>query len=101
MKKLVESWITAEREYHGNTLGAALKALNQLLGTRATHSRVSEWRRGVYHPANFFVSQVLWRTLPWALKRAGIVASPEALLRLSELLWLFEIKDGKRQRHIL
>lgn len=22
MKKLVESWIAAEREYHGNTLGA-------------------------------------------------------------------------------
>ncbi len=101
MQKLVESWIVAEQDLYGNNIAAAVKALNDALGTNATPSRVSEWRRGIYHPSNFLISQMLWRTLPWALKRAGLEASADSIAKVRELLWVFEVQNNRRQRHIL
>ncbi len=101
MRKLVDSWISAEREHYGNTLGKAIKGLNATLGMQATCSRVSEWRRGVYHPSNIVLSQMLWRTLPWALKKAGIDTSAEAIYRMRNLLWIIEEQGDKGTRYFL
>jgi hypothetical protein len=95
MRRLVESWIEAEREYYGNSLAAAIRRMNEKRGCRLTHSRVSEWRRGVYAPSQVMISQMLYRTLPWALKKAGIAATREEVRALESLLWLTFQKDGQ------
>jgi len=95
MRRLVESWIQAEKESHGNTLAAAIRRMNEKRGYRLTHSRVSECRRGVYVPSAIALSQMLYRTLPWALAKAGIAVSGPQLRELEKLLWMFEEKDGQ------
>lgn len=62
---------------------------------KLTHSRVSEWRRGVYVPSQFILSQMLYRTLPWMLIQAGIEASAKQLNTLKGLIWILEEKDGQ------
>ncbi len=94
MRRLVESWVEAEKRYHGNTLAAAIRRMNEKRGMRLTHSRVSEWRRGVYVPGQIVLSQMLLRTLPWALKQAGIEVSQAQLGELERLLWVTKEKDG-------
>lgn len=94
MKRLVESWIEAEKNYHGNTLAAAIKRLNETREMRVTHSRVSEWRRGVYVPSPVVVSQMLLCTLPWALQRAGIAVSRPQFRELEKLLWVVREEGG-------
>jgi len=56
MRRLVESWVEAERAHHGNSLAEAIRRLNENRGMRVTHSRVSEWRRGVYAPSQLVLS---------------------------------------------
>lgn len=101
MRRLVESWIQAEREHHGNSLAAAIRRVNEKCGTKLTRSRVSEWRRGVYVPSQVILSQMLFRTLPWALEQAGIAASQPQFLELEKLLWLMEEKGGHHLFNLL
>ena len=95
MKRLVESWVRAEREYHGNNLAAAIRRLNESRGVHVTHSRVSEWRRGVYVPSQVILSMMLYRTLSWALREAGIAATRAQMNQLRALLWNHIEDDGK------
>jgi hypothetical protein len=90
MKRLVESWVRAEREHHGNNLASALRLMNDRLDTKVTHSRVAEWRRGVYVPSQAILSRMLYRTLVWALKQAGIAVTPEQENRLRMALWNYD-----------
>lgn len=99
MRRLVESWNAAERELHGNTLAAAIEDLNQTLQMRVSRARVSEWRRGVNHPSTSVVSQLLWRTMPWALGEAG--APPGALESIRAHLWRIEMRDGEEWYDLL
>jgi hypothetical protein len=87
MRRLVESWIKAEQS-RGNNLAAAIRILNDLLGTKVTHSRLSEWKRGVYAPRQEVLSLMMLRTLPWALRQAGIEASDDQGKALVGLFWL-------------
>jgi hypothetical protein len=86
MKRMVESWVEAERSY-GHTPATALRQLNENLGTKYTHSRLSQWRRGVYTPAPSVLSRMLFRTLPWAIDEVGIEASDEQLQALDRYFW--------------
>ena len=95
MRQLVTSWLQAERKYHGNTQAQALRELNESLGVRVTHSRVAEWRRGVYVPSAEVLSEMLYRALPWLLKQAGITADRNQLGVLDRLLWVHN-EDGGR-----
>ena len=95
MRRLVESWIEAERDHHGNRLAQAIRRMNEKRGGSLTHSRVSEWRRGVYVPSQVILSQMLYRTLPWALQRAGIAPSEAQYQELEKLLWMAQEKDGE------
>ena len=52
MKQLVNSWVEAELKGYRNTLGGAIKELNEECGMRINYSRLSEWRRGLYAPAS-------------------------------------------------
>ncbi len=101
MRRLVESWIEAEKEYHGLTLGEAIERLNEDLGMRINYSRVAEWKRGRYVPNPTALSWILSRTLPWVVQKMGLDPAPEALDRMAELLWVREIKNGKRIRYWL
>jgi hypothetical protein len=94
MRRLVESWIEAEKHQHGNTLAAAIKRMNEKRKMQLTSSRVSEWRRGVYTPSPVVLSQMLLRTLPWALKQAGIAVSNAQFSELEKRLWIIKEKDG-------
>src|SRR5437868_1757990 len=96
MRRLVESWITAEKEWHGNTLAAAVRRINEKRGTHITHSRVREWQRGRYRPSPLIISQMLLRTLPWALGNAGIEVADVQHRALTDSLWVTRIKDGQR-----
>ncbi len=96
MKRLVESWVRAELEYHGNNLAAAIRLLNEICGTRVTHSRVAEWRRGIYTPSQAILSMMLYRTLPWALRQAGIAVDVGQMTRLRSLFWKDFEKKGQR-----
>ena len=89
MRTLIHSWIAAERS-RGMTLGSAIQRLNSVRGTSVTYSRVAEWRRGVYVPTPVTLSYVLVRTLPWALRQAGISATKEQYGALEKLLWTIE-----------
>lgn len=93
MRRLVESWIQAEKAYHGNNLAAAIRRMNERREMCVTHSRVSEWRRGVYVPSQVVLSHMLYRTLPWALEEAGIPAGSEQYRALQGLLWITTDKD--------
>jgi len=95
MRRLVESWLEAEREQHGNSLAQAIQRMNEKRGGSLTSSRVSEWRRGVYTPSQAILSRMLYRTLPWALQRAGIAASEAQYRELEKLIWVAEEKDGQ------
>ncbi len=101
MKQLVASWIEAERQHHGNSLGEAVRQLNALLYTHVTCSRVSEWRRGVYCPKQAVLSHMLYRALPWILEKANVPAADEHFQRLKRMLWVIEEKDGKAVRYFL
>lgn len=101
MRQLVKSWVDAEKEYHGLTLGEAIEKLNADLAMRANYSRVSEWKRGRYVPNPTALSWMLSRVLPWMLQKMGLDPTPEALDRMANLLWVREIKDGKRIRYWL
>lgn len=99
MRQLVASWLQAEREYHGNTQAQALRELNEALGLRVRHSRVAEWRRGVYVPSAEALSEMLYRALPWLLEQAGVAADRDQFRALDRLLWLHEEKRGKVLRY--
>jgi hypothetical protein len=101
MRRLVESWIEAEKIQHGNTLGAAIKRLNEKREMNVTSSRVSEWRRGVYVPSPIVLSQMLLRTLPWALQQSGIAVSATQLLDLEKRFWVLHEKDGQVKVELL
>lgn len=95
MRRLVESWIEAEKAY-GYTLAEAIRHLNKDRGTKLTHSRVAEWRTGKYTPSPAIISYLLYNTLPWAIKKAGIQATETQLDALDELLWKTKMADGER-----
>ena len=100
MKRLVESWLTAEEEAHGNTPAAAIRRMNEKRKMRVTHSRVSEWRRGVYVPSPLVLSQMLLRTLPWALTQSGIQATPRQIEGLLKLIWVVRDQDKDGHFHV-
>ena len=95
VRQLVASWLLAEREYYGNTPAQALRELNEALGLLTTHSRVSEWRRGVYVPSAEVLSEMLHRSLPWLLEQAGVPVDPNKLGALNRLLWAYN-EEGER-----
>lgn len=95
MRQLVDSWLRAERENHGNSIARAIEGLNLELGSSTTDSRVSEWRRGVYVPSPQALSYMLNRTLPWALRSSGIRMSPDQQRVLEAKLWACYEKDGE------
>lgn len=86
MRRLVASWIEAERS-RGLTTASAIRELNEATGLRVTHSRVSEWRRGRYVPSPAAISYMLSRVLPWALRRAGIRCDEDCYDQLEALIW--------------
>jgi hypothetical protein len=87
MRRLVESWIEAERS-RGSNLTDAIRLLNEALDSKVTHSRLSEWKRGRYVPKQEALSFILLRTLPWAIEQAGIRASEEQIRALEQLVWI-------------
>lgn len=100
MKRLVESWTEAEKR-RGNNLAAALRRLNDTLGMRVTHSRLAEWRRGVYVPSPVVLSFMFHDTLPWALEEAGISFSQEQLEVLYEIFWVRRTRRGETVEELL
>ncbi len=100
MRRLVESWIAAEKAY-GFNLAEAIRQLNEDRGMALTHSRVAEWRSGKYAPSHQAISYMLYNTLPWAIEQAGIQATQAQLDALDELLWKMKIVDGERHVELL
>src|SRR5437899_524016 len=94
MKQLVTSWLQAERTVHNHSTADAIRLLNEAFSTHITHSRVAEWRRGVYTPSHGVLAFMLHRTLPWALQRAGIDVSAEQIAAIEPLLWDTGVDDG-------
>lgn len=92
MRRLVESWIEAERS-RDLSMADAIRQLNECLETRHTHSRVAEWRRGIYAPSQDAVSYMLHRTLPWAIDQAGIAVTDDQFRALVQTLWIGD-EDG-------
>jgi len=101
MRRLVESWIEAEKTGYRNTLGGAIKELNQECGIKLTYSRLAEWRRGKYTPSPKVLSQMLYRVLFWALLKAGIRATEAQLDALEELIWKVNVTNGERNIELL
>ncbi len=101
MRKLVASWIAAERDYHKLALNAAIAKLNAVLGMHVTRSRVSEWRRGKQVPSTRVVSQMLARSLPRLLKQSGILLTDTTLELLKQQLWEFGKEGQERVRYLL
>ncbi len=101
MRRLVESWIEAEKIGYRNTLGGAIKELNRECGIKLTYSRLAEWRRGKYTPSPAVLSQMLYRVLFWALLKAGIQATEAQLDVLEELIWKVNVTDGERNIELL
>ncbi len=102
MRRLVETWVKAEKEYHGLSQAQAIKRLGETVDANITHSRLSEWRRGRYCPNPVVLSEMLYRALPWILKQAGISATPKQLDLADRLLWVIETKeDGLQHRDFL
>ena len=95
MRRLVESWLEAEKQDHGNTPAAAIRRMNEKRNLRLTHSRVSEWRRGIYVPMPLVLSQMLLRTLPWALKNVGIQATAQQIGELKKLIWVVDDQNER------
>jgi len=87
IRQLVDSWIQAEKEHYGLTQREAVARLNDELSIRLRVSRVAEWKRGKYCPSPAVLSELLWRTLPWALHRAGINVSKSQQVSRDHLLW--------------
>lgn len=89
MRNLVESWIAAEKSY-GHSTAEAIKLLNETIASKVTHSRVSEWRRGVYAPSLTALSFMLYRALPWVLREAGIEMTDEQRRAVEGRIWILE-----------
>jgi hypothetical protein len=96
MKQLVNSWVEAERGGYGNTLAGAIKELSQECGMKLTHSRLSEWRRGLYTPSPKVIAYMLYRVYPWALLKVGIKATDAQLDGLEDLMLDMKTVDGDR-----
>jgi hypothetical protein len=101
MRRLVESWVEAEKTGYRNTLGGAIKELNNECSTKLTYSRLAEWRKGKYTPSPKILSQLLYWVLPWALMKVGIKATEEQLDALEDLIWNVRVMDGKRHIDLL
>jgi hypothetical protein len=101
MRRLVESWITAEKEGYGNSLAQAISYMNKERGIKLTYSRLAEWRRGKYTPSPQVISQMLNWVLPWALEKAGIQATDKQIEALEELIWEIKVTDGQRNIELL
>lgn len=96
MEQLVETWVEAEREGYSNSLGQAIRELNEATDSKIHYSRIAEYRKGVHAPSPKVISYMLWRVLPWALMRIGHKATDPQLDALEDLLWLVDVKDGDR-----
>ncbi len=96
MRRLIETWVKAEKEYHGLRQTQAIKHLGETVGANVTHSRLSEWRRGVYCPSPTVISEMLYRALPWILKQSGVRAGPEQMDAIDHSIWVIE-PDGQEQ----
>jgi len=102
MRKLVETWIEVERVMYGNSLGKAVKRLNDTLGGAVTTSRVSEWRRGIYCPSQATLSEMLCRSYPYVLQRAGLMVTPAQIEKIDAMLWVIEKhEDGHKTHYFL
>ena len=101
MRRLVESWIEAEKYYYDNTQAQAIAHLNKRLKLRISHSRLSEWRRGKYCPSAKALSEMLWRTLPWTLGKAGLKVTDEQQNEIDICLWRFKGEGDHRTRYFL
>lgn len=97
LKRLVNSWVDAELNGYGNTLSGAIKDLSQECGTKLTHSRLAEWKRGRYTPAPKVIAYMLYRVYPWALMKVGINATDAQLDRLEDLMLDMKLVEGDRQ----
>ena len=101
MRRLVESWIEAEKSGYRHTLREAIEELNRECGIKLTYSRLAEWRRGKYTPSPKVLSQMLYRVLFWALLKADIQANKEQLDTLEELIWKVNVTNGERNIELL
>ena len=101
MRRLVESWVEAEKIGYRNTLGGAIRELNKECNTKLTYSRLAEWRKGKYTPSQKVLSQMLYRVLFWALIKAGIQATEAQLDVIEELIWKVNVTDGERNIELL
>jgi hypothetical protein len=101
MRRLVESWVEAEKIGYRNTLGGAIEELNRECGIKLTYSRLAEWRSGKYTPSQKVLSQMLYRVLFWALVKAGIQATEAQLDVLEELIWKVNVTKGERNIELL
>lgn len=96
MRKLVTSWLQAHAEGYRNNNTRAVKILNEHCGTKATLSRLSEWRKGRYTPSPTVISHMLFWTLPWALLKVGIETTQEQRDALEDLIWEIVVTNGER-----
>jgi hypothetical protein len=101
MRQLVSSWVEAQKHGYRNTLGGAIKELNQECGIKLTYSRLAEWRKGKYTPSQKVLSQLLYKVLPWALMKVGVMATEAQLDALEDLIWNVRVTDGERHIELL
>lgn len=85
--KLVETWVQAEKRYHGNDERDALRQLNEALQMSVMQSRVAEWSRGVYLPSVPVIGYILSRALPFILHEAGCDTNTAPLEKIESYIW--------------
>ena len=73
-KNLVTTWQAAATQ-NGESIQAALDALNAELGTKYGHNHLSQWRRGVRSPSAPVIGYMLAHCLRYALVESGLVDS--------------------------
>jgi hypothetical protein len=100
MRVLIESWMQAKLA-KGHTIATALKELNEKRGTKVTHSRFAEWKRGRYTPDPCMLSQMLLDALPFVLRRAGISVTSKQVDALEKQIWHIVEEDGLSQVELL
>ena len=52
-------------------------------------------------PSQLVISQMLLRTLPWALRKAGFRVTQEQFDALEKLIWVTGEKDGQSHVELL
>ena len=87
-KNLVTTWQAAATQ-NGESIQAALDALNAELGTKYGHNHLSQWRRGICSPSTPVIGYMLTHCLRYALVHSGLIyphSEPDRLEQLADML---------------